>query len=409
MATPTHYAYNTTGQRIRQQDLVSLLKADWLKQEAGPRGQLFSEYSLTQYLDLEYRLGEKTLTNDQDSLLTKSTGERKKLLLAYQLAQNPDYLILDHPFDGLDLETVKALKAQLHLLAGHTAILQLYTRHEDLLTFCTDTLVFENGAFYKGGKLKPKDPDLKAEAEYQMPQALTASSDVPEVLIEFRDVSVSFGDTCVLQNITWQIKKAETWQLTGANGSGKTTLLSMITGDSVKGYGKELYIFGTKKGSGESVWELKKKIGYVTPVLTERFDGMHSVSDMVVGGIYDSVGLYKRPTSLERSIAAQWIALIGLESKSSSRFRDLSEVNKRLVLIARAMIKNPPLLILDEPTFALGDQDAALVVGLINKLSESTRAAIIYVSHRQEPGLRVDREFRLTKTEKGSVGTLKEG
>lgn len=407
MAKPSHYAYDTTNKPVKQKDLVGLLKSDWLQKEAGPNGYLFSQSSLNHYLDLEHRLGEKVLTSEDESFHQKSTGERKKLLLAYILNQKPDFLILDHPFDGLDLAFVASLKEELKRLSEETVIVQFYTRSIDVLPFCENTLEFENGVFKKAGKLVLEEVQINNDQDFKVPQTLNTHFDLPEILIDFRDVSVSFGEKEVLQHISWQVKKGESWQLMGANGTGKTTLLSMITGDSVKGYGKELYIFGSKKGSGESVWEIKKKIGYVTPMLTEHFDGMHSVSDMVVGGLYDSVGLYKRPTTLERSIAEEWIKLIGLNSKSSVRYRDLSEVDKRLVLIARAMIKNPPLLILDEPTLTLGDQDASLVVNLINILISKTDTSILYVSHREEKGLEIEHKFQLVKMPEGSKGYVK--
>ena len=402
----THYALNSSGIRIRKTDLDQLLVEDWLVAEAGNRGYLYSETVLKHYLDLEYRLGEHTLTPATDSLLSKSTGERKKLLLNHLLAQKPDFLILDHPFDGLDKETVAVFREQFLDLAHKTTLIQIYTRSEDLLLCCTEALHLENGRFKKAGTVSQTATAAPLGKAQTIPKALVEHGELPDVLIAFKEVSVSFGDKQVLQAINWEIQKGECWQLTGLNGSGKTTLLSMITGDSVKGYGKELYIFGSKKGSGESVWEIKKKIGYITPVLTERFDGMHTVSDMIVGGLYDSVGLYKRPTSLERKIAADWTTLLGLEAQATTRFRDLAEVDKRLVLIARAMIKNPPLLILDEPTNALGDREAALVISLVNRLSTHTPTAIIFVSHRNEPGLLIDREFHLKKTATGSKGTV---
>ncbi len=407
MAKLSHYAYDTTNKPVKQKDLVGLLNSDWLKMEGGSNGYLFSQTTLNHYLDLEHRLGEKVLTNEDESLHQKSTGERKKLLLDYILKQKPDFLILDHPFDGLDMEFVAFLKEELKQLSEKTVIVQFYTRSIDVMPFCENTLEFKNGIFKKAGKLVLEEVLITDDQEYMIPQALYTHYDLPDILIDFRDVSVSFGENTVLQHISWQVKKGESWQLLGANGTGKTTLLSMITGDSVKGYGKELYIFGSKKGSGESVWEIKKKIGYVTPMLTEHFDGMHSVSDMVVGGLYDSVGLYKRPTTLERSIAEEWIKLIGLTSKSSVRYRDLSEVDKRLALIARAMIKNPPLLILDEPMLSLGDQDALLVVNLINMLISKTDTSILYVSHREEEGLEIRHKFKLVKMPEGSRGYIK--
>ena len=397
-----HYAFNRTQINVKDKDLEALLKAPWLLREAGEKGVLFSERRIAYYLDLEHRLDKRILTTGAERLSNKSTGERKQLLLNYQLSQQPDFLILDRPFDGLDVKTVSLLKEQLALLANHITIIQFYTRAADVLPFCKYSLDYKNGVFIKTEKILVPAETTSITRVSKIPEALTSLEAVPEVLVSFRDVSVSFGEKPVLNKISWEIKKGSCWQLTGPNGSGKTTLLAMITGDSTKGYGKELVLFGSKKGSGESVWEIKQKIGYITPALTERFDGMHTVLDMITGGLYDSVGLYRKPTSLERKIAREWVTLIGLSAKAEHPFRTLAEVEKRLVLIARAMIKHPPLLILDEPTSALGDHGAALVIALINTLSNSKETAIIYVSHREEKGLEFEHTIELIPSASGS-------
>ena len=318
-------------------------------------------------------------------------------MLAYQLAQNPDFLILDNPFDALDVQRVASLKTELQELAKSTVLLQLFRRSDEVLPCCTVGLTYQEGQFVKVDLVTEQHTSVSINHEQKLPEPLEAFKNVPDELISFKNVSVSFDEKPVLKDITWTVKRGSSWHLKGPNGAGKTTLLSMVTGDSTKGYGKELYLFGRKKGSGETVWEIKQKIGYFTSAMTERFDGMHDVQSMIISGLYDSVGLYQKPTTLEQARAEEWLVLLGLKPLSGARFRTLNEVQKRLILIARAMIKHPPLLILDEPTAALNDTGAALIVSLINKIAASGSTSVLYVSHKEEVGLELFNELLLVQ------------
>ncbi|RXG15729.1 molybdate transport system ATP-binding protein [Leeuwenhoekiella aestuarii] len=402
-----HYAYDVSQQALSFSQLKVLQDADWLTEEAGGSGLIFSNDTLNYYLDEEYRHGKTILTSAQDDLNSKSSGERKKLLLDYQLSQNPSFLIVDNPFEGLDVEKVTWFKEKLQELATHITVIQLYRRAEDVLPFINTGLVYEQKIFRKI-EFQPTDIASDFNAKFsKIPLPLERYEKLPESLVKFNDVSVSFDGKPIINTISWEIKKGEAWHLKGPNGSGKTTLLSMITGDSTKGYGKELYILGRKKGSGESVWEIKKKIGYITATLTERFDGMHSVIEMVISGLYDSVGLYQKPTSLEVTKAEEWLELIGLSDKKEYTFRKLNEVQKRLVLIARAMIKHPPLLILDEPSSGLDTRGAQLLVQLVNRIAAARETAILYVSHREENGLNFENTLELKPSQTGSKALFK--
>lgn len=393
----THYAIATSNAPLSKQQLNELKDQAWLKEEAGAFGLVFSNHTLDAYLDEEYRHGNSVLTKDGDLLKTKSSGERKRLLLAYQLAQNPDFLILDNPFDALDVQRVASLKTELQELAKSTVLLQLFRRSDEVLPCCTVGLTYQEGQFVKVDLVTEQHTSVSINHEHKLPEPLEAFENVPDELISFKNVSVSFDEKPVLKDITWTVKRGSSWHLKGPNGAGKTTLLSMVTGDSTKGYGKELYLFGRKKGSGETVWEIKQKIGYFTSAMTERFDGMHDVQSMIISGLYDSVGLYQKPTTLEQARAEEWLVLLGLKPLSGARFRTLNEVQKRLILIARAMIKHPPLLILDEPTAALNDTGAALIVSLINKIAASGSTSVLYVSHKEEVGLELFNELLLVQ------------
>jgi molybdate transport system ATP-binding protein len=241
----------------------------------------------------------------------------------------------------------------------------------------------------------------------QIPMAIEANTLQWDELVKFKNVTVRYGEKHVLNNISWTIRPNEFWQLIGPNGSGKTTLLTMISGENHKGYGQDLELFGLKKGTGESIWDIKKHIGYFTPSIIATFKGYQSLEHMLISGLHDSIGLYVKPTETEMHLAKEWLKVLHLHEKRHTYFHQLSEGEKRLLMTARAMIKYPPLLILDEPTVGLDRANTQLFVALINKIAEESQTTIIYVSHRTEHGLKPQFLFELKETPLGSEGVGK--
>lgn len=373
----------------------------------GKRGLLYARSEIDRFMDEEERHDFKILTQDSpQSLKSMSSGEQKKALLHYLLNKRPDYLVLVNPFDNLDVDTQDFLKEKLLSISKSTILIQLINRLDDILPSTTDFFTFYDNVLQK----YPSSKSFWDAHNINVPNftnALPPPIDTIETgteLIRFNDVSVSFNGRKVLDAINWTIKKGEFWQLIGPNGSGKTTLLSMITGDSHKGYGEDLVLFGQRKGSGESVWELKKKIGYFTPAMMDKFSGYHSLEHMMVSGFYDSIGLYNNPTDQKKRLAGLWLKLLGLYDKKNVQFVELTTGQKRLIMTARAMVKHPPLLILDEPTAGLDDENARLFIDLVNKISQESETTIIFVSHRRETGLQPQFEYILEAHETGSTG-----
>ena len=181
----------------------------------------------------------------------------------------------------------------------------------------------------------------------------------------------------------------------------------MIYGNNVKAFRQEVYLFGKKKGSGESVWEIKEKIGYFSPAILELFKRKITVEQMILSGFFDSIGLYETPTTLQVKVTKEWLLLLNLESKKKTAFQDLTTVTQRLVLIARAMIKHPPLLILDEPLIDLDNQGTAIVVALINKIVKESDTTILFVSHREVKNLQPNFIYELIPSKNGSLGNIK--
>ncbi|MBM1106236.1 ATP-binding cassette domain-containing protein [Aurantibacter crassamenti] len=368
-------------------------------------GALFSKLALAKLIDLEDRHGNKLVTSSTtQALKTMSSGEQKKALLAHILASKPDYIILDNPFDNLDVSSQADLKSTLTAISNTVSLVQIISRKADLLPFIETYFKLEAKDLLQLDTLQISNSDTTSISK-SIPPPIHSIDYEAKTLIELKDVHVSYLDKQILKNINWKIQKGDFWELKGNNGTGKTTILSMITGENPKGYGQELFIFGTKKGSGESVWDIKKKIGYFTPSMTDKFTGYHSVENMIISGLNDSIGLYTKPTEVQLRTAKQWLELIDMWDLRNALFHDLSMGQKRLIMCARAMIKHPILLIFDEPTAGLDDKSASLFVRLVNKFSNESETAIIFVSHRTEPDLNPDFIYELTKTKNGSTGS----
>lgn len=366
---------------------------------------LFSSYTIQQFLLEEEIHGYSGIeATRKQTLRSMSSGEQKKVLLQHLLSTKPDVLILDNVFDNLDKDAQASFKEELQLAASHIQLIQLTHRKRDLLPFIENRLtVTTTGEFVQ---FESKINNEVHVDDVPVPSALHNYQLSTNELVRFTDVHVSYDGQQVLQHINWTINAGEFWQLKGPNGSGKTTLLTMITGDNVKGYGQQLYIFGRRKGSGESVWDIKDKIGYLTPAMTDLFSTRHTLLQMIVSGFVDSIGLYTIPTDMQLRSAYEWLQLLQLQHKANTAFSKLTQGEQLLALVARAMVKHPPLLILDEPLMGLDDTNTEKIIELINKLAAETSTAVLYVSHQTEKGLQPQKVFELVKTDNGSVGNV---
>ncbi len=378
----------------------------------GKKGALFSGVSLAGFMEEEMRHDRFDLTEQvHRSIRSLSGGEQKKALLNYILAGHPDFLVLDNPFDALDAASCAALREQLRQLSKRLIIIQVVKRRTDVLPFITHAVHFDGERVVFSGTVreyqKKYDKPPGAKLHGKVPAPSSHYSDIPDSLIKFDKVSVSYRDRPVLREISWEVRKGEFWELVGPNGAGKTTMLTMIIGDNPKAFGKDLFLFGRKKGTGETVWEIKEKIGYLTPAMMDLFHRRTSVEQMIISGMVDSIGLYRKAGGLQKELAGKWLYLLDLEKEARTPFSRLSQVQQRMVLVARAMVKHPPVLILDEPSNGLDDAAAAMLTTLINKMAQESETSIIYVSHRQEPGLQSHKVFELIPSATGSTGRIR--
>lgn len=395
--------------QVDKKHFIDILLSDKIQGELSIfndlKGILFSDIAISKLISEEFRHDSIEATADSKrNLRTFSSGERKKEFLKYCLKQNPDYIILDNPMDHLDQASRLELKKAIETISKSVQIIQLVNRKNDLLSFIANKAQVEDNSF-ELKDINTIDAVIKENNKYAIPIYNEVFDD--EVLIKMNAVSVSYEQRPIIDSLSWTIKQGDFWQLIGPNGSGKSTILSLITGENTKGYGQDIVLFGRKKGSGESIWEIKKKIGYFSTSMTDLFSKNATVEEMILSGFFDSIGLYIEPTSLQRKIASQWLDLIGMTSLKNKIFNRLSIGQQRIALITRAVIKHPPLLILDEPIEGLDDHNVALVIQLINTIKRETNSTILFVSHRIEPDLAPNSVLELQPSTTGSKGVVK--
>ncbi len=394
------YLQNKSNLKALINDIFdNILLKDWVDL-VGMKGELFSRMTIEKLIDKELKHDQIVVRSENNSPLhTMSSGQRRKSLLQYLINQKPDFLVLDDVFASIDQETRAFTLEKLAQISEHTLFVQLFYRKADVLDVIqTVATLDESGQIQsissKSEFLQTSILEKTKKQIFELPASFQSIAPVSNPLIKLKNVSLSYGDKEVLRDISWEIRQGEFWQLAGPIGSGKSSLIRMIVGDNPKGYGQDITLFGHKKGSGESIWDIKKHIGYFTPSMLAQFKRNDSVEHMIISGLLDSIGLYVKPTDLQLQIARNWLEVLG-ESFQNKSFMQLSYGQQRIVMVVRALSKQPPLLILDEPTVGLDDENTALFISMIHAIARTRQVAIIYVSHRAEPDLQPEYVYRL--------------
>ncbi|HAZ54177.1 MAG TPA: molybdate ABC transporter ATP-binding protein ModF [Franconibacter helveticus] len=327
-----------------------------------------------------------------------STGETRKTLLCQALMSQPDLLIFDEPFDGLDVASREQLA---HLLGtlneqGYTIVLIL-NRFDEIPDFVQNAGVLADCALIDTGpRAKLLEQALIAQlahsetlAGVSLPQAddPAARHTLPEgePRIVLRNGIVSYDDKPILNNLSWTVNPGEHWQIVGPNGAGKSTLLSLITGDHPQGYSNDLTLFGRRRGSGETIWDIKKHIGYVSSSLHLGYRVSTSVRNVILSGYFDSIGIYQAVSDRQQKLTRQWLDILGMSNAAADApFHSLSWGQQRLALIARALVKHPTLLILDELLQGLDPLNRQLVRRFVDILIGEGETQLLFVSHHAE-------------------------
>ena len=328
-----------------------------------------------------------------EPLIQLSNGEQKRLQLARTLMEGPQVLVLDQPYVGLDADARNLLNEILSQLAVRGITLVLLSSKAELPGFIDHVAILENGeltAVNKGPdypSIHYHDSYSNAEAllEKVMPNFKVKIDETPfENLVRMKNVNLEYEGHSILRNVNWQVRKGERWRIAGKNGSGKSSLLSLLTGDNPQAYANEIYLFDRKRGSGETIWEIKSRIGFVSPELHQHFDKFQTVHDTIASGLFDTIGLFRPISSPEDETVKIWERIFNLEAYSNDVLKQLPASLQRMALIARALVKYPPVLIFDEPMQGLDPHQVEWVKKLLNFLCRETSITVLYVSHYNE-------------------------
>ena len=222
---------------------------------------------------------------------------------------------------------------------------------------------------------------------------------MPQEIIKFNNVTIRYGERTILKDLNWVVLKGEHWSLSGQNGAGKSTLLSLVCADNPQAYANDISLFGHRRGSGESIWDIKKHIGYISPEMHRSYKQNIPAIQIVASGLKDTVGLYARPTKQEKDLCIEWMNLFGIKHLADRKFLEMSSGEQRLVLLARAFVKSPDLLILDEPLHGLDLCNRNLVKTIVDRyMFEDSERTLIYVTHYEnELPKCIDNSLYLTK------------
>lgn len=322
-------------------------------------------------------------------VVTLSNGETRRTLIAYAFLKQPKVLLLDNPFIGLDLESRAVLHELLNEISENIQLIFVGSE-QDMPTCVTHVLELVNEQTH----LVHERPFPKNEKEIEETHGLNIAiikkikamphfSDF-ETAVAFRNATVSYGGKNVVDEVDWSVRQGERWALMGANGSGKSTLLSLIVGDNPQAYQNDFDLFDRKRGTGESIWEIKKRVGYVSPELHLYFNRHTVVWKAVASGLFDTAGLFKKITTEQRQTVDDYLALLNVTHLADRLVNELSVGEQRLVFLARALVKNPPLLILDEPCQGLDFGHMVRFRELVNELVVALDKTLIYVTHYEE-------------------------
>jgi molybdate transport system ATP-binding protein len=335
------------------------------------------------------------------TLLSLSNGERQRVELARALCHPLRLLLLDEPFTGLDVESRKKLHHVLQrLMKTPVRVLLITTRLEELPSGITHILRVSRRKAVEAG---PKSVTSRRIVDGN-PLARTPAGTHPRArrlgpeLFRLEDVTVRYDTRTILSHVTWRVSAGESWALLGPNGSGKTTLLSLLLGDNPQAYSNRVTVFGRPRGIGESIWELKRRIGWVSPELHLHFDETVTCCDAIASAFHGTIGLFEPITTEQRGAARRQLAQFHLLGFESAPLFALSAGLQRVALLARALVTNPPLLILDEPCQGLDAAHRRLFIRTVNSLLRAGRTTAVYVTHRSdEIPSAITRVLRLTR------------
>jgi len=320
-------------------------------------------------------------------IILLSSGELRKYKLASSLFTNPKVLIMENPFIGLDKDTREQLKELLRMLAQEQElqIILVLAKTDEIPEFITHIVEVKDLRVMpkvNSGKWRMESVEFLRPSGSKNSTLYTLNSNLP--IIHFNHVTIRYGARTILKDLDWTVMQGEHWALSGQNGSGKSTLLSLVCADNPQSYACNISLFGHKRGSGESIWDIKKHIGYVSPEMHRSYKQNIPSIEIVASGLKDTIGLYTRPKEDEKIQCRKWLKVFGIGNLEDRKFHEMSSGEQRLVLLARAFVKEPDLLILDEPLHGLDDINRKMVKDIVDDYCKNPEVTLIYVTHYQE-------------------------
>ena len=332
-------------------------------------------------------------------ILFLSSGELRKLMICRSLMQQPEILIVDNPYIGLDAESRAAVNQVLEEAAAKTGvkILLLISHPKDLPGWVDKVIGMRGGDVVSVGSRTDFLRDMETRAKLFPEESLTKETlpAIPDEMRaqddgEYRDaivmknVRVAYGPVTILDGVDWSVGRGEKWALLGRNGSGKSTLLSLVCGDNPQGYANDITLFGRRRGTGESIWDIKSHIGYISPDMHTFYQADIACIDVVASGFFDTVGLYRKPDDAQRAKALEWMRAFHCEELAERSFLKVSYGEQRIVMLTRVFVKRPCLVILDEPLHGLDAGKKHLAKLMIESYCADPRVTLVYVTHYVE-------------------------
>ncbi|TSD67175.1 ATP-binding cassette domain-containing protein [Inquilinus sp. KBS0705] len=340
------------------------------------------------------------------AIIKLSNGETKRLMIAAALLKNPVLLLLDNPLTGLDVQN----RAYFNLLlnevkaSGIHIIIATSSAHE-LPEVISHVAILDDGAISQTLTKKEFEAiapttENKATVDITALKQLfnTSQQHTYRHIVNMTNVHIKYGDKVVLNEVNWQVNPGERWALLGPNGAGKSTLLSLINGDNPQAYANDIVLFDKKRGTGESIWDIKSKIGFVSPELYQYFPTDNSCLQVIESGFYDTLGLFRPSSKAKADLALSWMKALEIDQYARLLLKNIPASAQRLCLLARALIKNPALLIFDEPCQGLDDHQQQHFKSVVDAICSISNVTLIYVTHYQhEIPDSVDKVLKLDK------------
>lgn len=315
-----------------------------------------------------------------------SSGELRRLQLARALNGQPEVLVIDNPYIGLDAGARDLLTSLLEELGRRLTLVLVVSRLADIPPFVQRVVPVEGGRVGQAVERHALSEDVTTSANSlpTLPPEPRATVTLPaeeDPLICFNDVSIRYGHRRILNRLNWQVESGSKWALTGENGAGKSTLLSLVCADNPQAYACDIRLFGHRRGRGESIWDIKRRIGYVSPEMFSTYRKDLPAIDIVASGLHDTIGLYRRISDAERAACMAWLDAFGATYLARRNYLQLSSGEQRLVLLVRAFVKHPDLLILDEPFHGLDSRRRQLARSVIEAYMARPGKTLIMVTH----------------------------